>query len=332
MDRRQFLQASATTALIPNVVAENSAIALRDPLPIGLAPAPKPLPKDAYVAVSNVESIKILQATDLHFFCDRKKWGPSRDQQTEDDLKRLVDRYEPDILAVTGDLWHDNPDHRGQEFFETALAKVVSLGRPWVFNWGNHDLLDDYPAAQVALTESDHSLYRGGHDGGNYRVTLTNARNEPVWELICLNTTTQGVQRQQETWLAGQIQNETPRLPSFCMLHIPLLHYDMIWKQQRAKGIRHEDVYTYGEDGSAFSYLKRLGSVKACFCGHDHVNDYGGRIDGIEMVYGRATGHAGYGGDQVKKGAKLITANARTRDYRWQSVFADGSTWTPGNS
>jgi hypothetical protein len=50
------------------------------------------------------------------------------------------------------------------------------------------------------------------------------------------------------------------------------------------------------------------------------------------MVYGRATGHAGYGGDQLKKGGKLITANLtnpKNPTSVWKSVFADGSEWSP---
>ena len=89
----------------------------------------------------------------------------------------------------------------------------------------------------------------------------------------------------------------------------PLLEYDMVWQKKLAKGIPKEPDCIYGGDGSGISALKKFDDVKACFRGHDHVNDFGGRWDGIEMVYGRATGHAGYGGNKLEKGGKLITAN-----------------------
>lgn len=148
-------------------------------------------------------------------------------------------------------------------------------------------------------------------------------------ELLCLNTTTQGVQAAQEKWLASQKPSTSPVL---CFLHIPLLEYDTVWQRKLAKGVLKEPVCTYGEDGSAIKQLKQFGDVKACFCGHDHVNDYGGTWDGIEMVYGRATGHAGYGGNKLKKGGKLITANLTESgkgSYSWKTVFADGSDWSP---
>ena len=116
----------------------------------------------------------------------------------------------------------------------------------------------------------------------------------------------QGVQAAQENWLTTQKPSKSPVL---CFLHIPLLQYDTVWQKKVAKGIFKESVCTYGEDGSAIAKLKKFGDVKACFCGHDHVNDYSGTWDGVEMVYGRATGHAGYGAHKLKKGGKLITVD-----------------------
>jgi hypothetical protein len=51
--------------------------------------------------------------------------------------------------------------------------------------------------------------------------------------------------------------------------------------------------------------------------------------EGIELVYGRATGYAGYGGEVVRKGGKLITINAQSGSYAWETLFADGTTWRP---
>ncbi|MGY8688535.1 MAG: metallophosphoesterase, partial [Verrucomicrobiales bacterium] len=195
---------------------------------------------------------------------------------------------------------------------------------------GNHDLLDDYTEAQAALTEAPKSLYRGAYEGGNHSVLLENAESRPLWDLICLNTTTQGVQEAQENWLRQVVANDDrPKVGgAFCFLHIPLLEYAKVWDSGKAQGVKQEEVCTYGEDGSAFPILKKLG-VRACFCGHDHVNDYTGRIGEVDMVYGRASGHAGYGGEQMRKGGKLITLDALKGSYRWQTVFADGSSWSP---
>ncbi len=301
---------------------------LRPAKPIGLARPNRSVTREntARCRVSDPEAIKILQLTDLHFFCGREKHGgEAADAKTREDVARLVERHAPDLVAFSGDVWHDPDEGMSDEIFAYSLKAMTKVETPWLFTWGNHDLLEDVAAAQSALTEAPKSLYRGAYAGGNYRVVLESAGGDPLWDLVCLNTTTQGVQKAQEKWLEAQIPSGRPAL---CFLHIPLLQYVDVWKSGQAKGVKHEDVCTYGEDGSALPLLERL-KVRACFCGHDHVNDYAGRIRDVEMVYGRATGHAGYGGDQLAKGGKLITLNAAKSQFSWKTVFADGEIWTP---
>jgi hypothetical protein len=335
MDRRNFLAGCATGGVLGASVAgaaDLSPTDLRPAKPIGLAKPNRAVSKEtvARCVVKEPSAIKILQLTDIHFFCDRKKRGEKADQRTQDDLARLVERHQPDLIAFTGDVWHDPAAGMSDEIFAYALAAMTKLDTPWLFNWGNHDLLDDYTEAQAALTEAPKSLYRGAYEGGNHSVLLENAESRPLWDLICLNTTTQGVQEAQENWLRQVVANDDrPKVGgAFCFLHIPLLEYAKVWDSGKAQGVKQEEVCTYGEDGSAFPILKKLG-VRACFCGHDHVNDYTGRIGEVDMVYGRASGHAGYGGEQMRKGGKLITLDALKGSYRWQTVFADGSSWPP---
>ena len=89
-----------------------------------------------------------------------------------------------------------------------------------------------------------------------------------------------------------------------------------------------EDVCMEQEDGSSLAVLKAAG-VRACFCGHDHQNDYSGAADGVELVYGRVSRAGGYGADIFPKGGKLITVNCRTGRYEWVSITPDGKRWRP---
>lgn len=327
MNRRGFLLTAASTMAVSASAKDLSPTDLRPPNPIGLAKPNREVALEsvAKCRVADPEAVKLLQLTDLHYYCNRDLHGPAADEKTRDDVRRLVDRHEPDLIAFSGDVWHDPGEGMSEEIFAYALAAMTGTGRPWLFIWGNHDLLDDYANAQARLTEAPNSLYRGAYTGGNYRVLLEDGTGTPLADLICLNTTTQGVQEPQERWLRGQ---EPTGRAAFCFLHIPLAQYIEVWGSGRARGVKHEAVCTYGEDGSALPLLRRL-DVRACFCGHDHVNDYTGKMDGVDLVYGRATGHAGYGGDQLAKGGKLITVNAVKGTCVWKTVFADGSTWEP---
>lgn len=40
--------------------------------------------------------------------------------------------------------------------------------------------------------------------------------------------------------------------------------------------------------------------------GHDHDNDYYGEFDGINLAYGRKTGHACYGPNNMQRGARVF--------------------------
>lgn len=332
LSRRHFLLRSGLGAA--TVLAGAPLWAQKRPLvPVALTGSDRYPETNSSVQVQHAERIRILQFTDIHFFNARDRHGVGPDERSVVDMQQMVDLHQPDVVAVTGDTWHDNPDGRGGEFLEYSIRQLEGLGVPWLFTWGNHDLLGDYVAGHDALRAARNSLYRGGPTAGNYTVDLVDATGRRVWQLICLNTTNIGIQRPQRDWIDALWEkrqtagHEMP--PAFCMLHIPVLQYHYIWEEEMAAGFKREAVCSWGENGSGLWHLQRLGNVKALFCGHDHVNDYSGAIEEIELVYGRATGHAGYGGEDVRKGAKLITANGATGAYSWETVFHDGTRWRP---
>ncbi|MBN8246593.1 MAG: hypothetical protein J0L84_04035 [Verrucomicrobia bacterium] len=91
-----------------------------------------------------------------------------------------------------------------------------------------------------------------------------------------------------------------------------------------------EEVCFERESGTALPVLAESRTIRATFCGHDHVNDYAVRGRDMDLVYGRATGYAGYGGEKLRKGAKLIELDLGDGSYRQVTVFADGTTWKQG--
>ncbi len=335
LNRRRFLACSLTGAAtlpLAGVAETFRGIDLRgfksESTPVGLARSTKHPDTQATMTVKDPSALTALQITDLHFFCTPRK--PERDQQTLDDLKRLTDLTEPDLILVTGDLWHENPDGRGEEFMSFAIETVAGLGRPWLYTWGNHDHLGDYVRGHDALAEAPGSLYRGGASGGNYTVQVLDPGGTAVWEFICLNTAQEGLGQEQQEWLKGLQQEregqERPR-GAFGVFHIPIKQYATIWEEKIASGVKLEVVCNEQEDGLSLAGLKALGHVRACVCGHDHVNDYAGTVEGIDLIYGRATGYGGYGARMVPKGAKLYTINAETGQFDWASYVADGTTW-----
>lgn len=287
---------------------------------------------EAHFKVNNASSIRVLQFTDVHFYNGINKWPREeeerRRQKTIDDMRRLVDHGKPDLLVVTGDLWHENPDGRGSEFMAYAVAQCEALGIPWAFAWGNHDSLDDESVGHKTLTGAKGSLYAGGESGGNYIISLEDASGTVLAQFFCLNTKKTGMQKETQAFVrqAAALFDVRPMRLAAC--HIPVLQYREAWERKIASGIIGEAVCSEQEDGSSLQALRDAG-IQALFCGHDHVNDYSGVMDGVDLVYGRATGYAGYGEDKVAKGGKLYTLDPARKALEWVSLLPDGASWKP---
>ncbi|MBP9003471.1 MAG: metallophosphoesterase [Candidatus Hydrogenedentes bacterium] len=278
--------------------------------------------------------LRLLQFTDVHFFIRfQGDMAQAMDSNvpTVDLLKQLVDRADPHLIMVTGDFWHDNPDGKGLEFLAYGLDVMAGLERPWLFTWGNHDQVDDLNRAHRMLSEAPHSLYAGATSAGNYLVRI-GPENQSMLDLFCLNSGKEGLKQPARDWMDHVVQRlsaenvaETTRVAVF---HIPLRQYREAWEHPEAKGFKGENVSYYQEDGQNLACFARHG-IRATICGHNHTNDYEGITGNTRLVYGRATGLNGYGGEVLPKGAKLYTYTPETRDFSWQTLLPDGSTWQP---
>lgn len=330
--RRNFLKSVGAGAMGLAVAPYISSAEGENTLP-GMSKSTKYPENSSSLTVADPSKIKVLQCTDIHFFSKRNEAKPVTNDRTLELMKRLVDHAQPDLLVLTGDTWHNNPEGKGKEFQEYAITKIGELGIPTAYTWGNHDQLDDYVAGHDKFAEAPHSLYRGGSGCGNYSIDLITKSGEKVWELVCLNTNENGIQPAQWEWMdefkARETASGEKQVPIHCFMHIPLLQYYYIWFSGLASGLKLEEVCSEHENGLSILKFKDLGMVKAIFCGHDHVNDYTGMAEGIELVYGRSTGFGGYGEDVVRKGGKLITINAQAGTYSWESIFVDGTVWYP---
>ena len=279
-------------------------------------------------------SLRLLQFTDNHFFCGVEQ-GLTRtadDRNTERDWHSFVGIFKPDAVIVTGDLWHDNPGGRGLKTLEHAVSRLEELEVPWAFCWGNHDLLDDYQAGHDRIQGARNALYRGASTHGDYRIdvrTAANGGSKISARLWLLNSNRFGLTEWQLDWLRRARKavavTGAPSVPSLGFYHIPLLEQKTLYRPNVTPGTFLEEVCHEQESGQAAPVLAADDRLLACFCGHDHVNDYAVRTRQLDLVYGRATGHAGYGGEKLRKGAKLIELDLSQGTYTQVTVFADGT-------
>jgi hypothetical protein len=297
-------------------VAGNALAAMAPPPPGAVATVP-------VLSIGDPGSFKILQVTDLHLW-QKGSWDAAPKLTA---LAAMVRRFKPDIIVNTGDCWYSvSGDIRGDRC-KWACDEFAQFKTPWAFAWGNHDEAIDYNRAHATLEKSPYSLYCGAADG-NYRIAVKPKNGDaPVWNLILLNDSRGGFRSEQIDWFkaeAGRIRKETPTPPpAFLFFHIPLPQYDDVVASGKAVGVKFENVSHENGSRDALPAFRDAGFVKAMFCGHDHVNDYYGLLDGIRLQFGRSLG--GYGAEKLRKGATLITVDVPQQAFTVQSVFADGS-------
>ena len=81
------------------------------------------------------QPIQILQVTDLHIG-SQGFW--KQDLITFKRIKRLVEMHDPDIIAITGDLFTGEKPY-GCLLAAFAVQFFDGLERPWLYTFGNHD-------------------------------------------------------------------------------------------------------------------------------------------------------------------------------------------------
>ncbi len=189
--RRRFLAIAGTGAL--GLMTSPYLSAAEDGLS-GLAVSSKYPENRSSFTVPDPSRIKLLQLTDIHFSTPVDKEREKVDQRTMELIKRVTDHAGPDVLVVTGDMWSNNPDGKGNLLQEFTIEKISSLGLPTVYLWGNHDRLSDIAMGHDKFAEAPHSLYKGGAGEGNYTVDLVDKSGTRLLELLCLNSNGIGIQ------------------------------------------------------------------------------------------------------------------------------------------
>jgi len=86
-------------------------------------------------SVGSALPVRLLHISDLHA-------GSVEATAIEESLKPLVERFQPELIAVTGDLTHRGRRHE----HERAAAFLRGLGRPLLVIPGNHDIPYTFPA------------------------------------------------------------------------------------------------------------------------------------------------------------------------------------------
>lgn len=279
---------------------------------------------------------KILQLTDLHFGCgilSRKS-----DILASNAVITLVERVKPDLIILTGDNVYPIPFFSGainnlrQSKFVANLLESFEI--PWTMVFGNHDAEPFSTHTKEELCEfysqQKHCLLTRGDKNisgvGNHIIKINNEDDTLNTLLVMLDSnmylkksffsTFDNIHDNQIEWYkenVTRLSKGNNLANSLAFFHMPLIEYRDAWAKLKM-GNLDEVTYHLGtinetndhigfsrrKKGNFFEEMVKFGSLKGCFCGHDHLNNISMTYKGIRLTYGMAIDFLAYRGIRKK--------------------------------
>lgn len=212
------------------------------------------------------------------------------------------------------------------EFYESEEFKycLFQAGPEDVDGYGNHTV--EVRNSQGIITQAiiliDSQAYVKNNIIESIKGTYDNIHpNQVEWyesEILRMNAENE------------KISKDSVPVKSLAFFHIPLVEMDDAWNEFRENGYKDTDDFRYvegiiaeqgrqvccgyGED-DLFEKMLELGSTKAMFNGHDHVNSTTFEYKGIQFSYGYSVDYFAYSGiDKLgsQRGCTMITCKPDT--------------------
>lgn len=241
-----------------------------------------------------------------------------------------------DLIVVTGDLFTLASKHTALEFFEFIDSYDVN----WTVTFGNHDeqcffSIDWLTGVLNEYTENSESkcVFKDiqdddVHGNCNFAINLMNG-NKVQEQLIFMdsNRYTFNVsdyigydyfKQNQIDWYKDLVtytraENNDEVVKSLMFYHIPLPEVNDAWDAAQKdpslnlnNGVKGEKSCNPDHDLGFFKVIKELDSTTGMYFGHDHINNFIVKYQGIDFGYGiKATDRVYF--DDTLLGGRVIT-------------------------
>lgn len=196
-----------------------------------------------------------------------------------------------------------------KEFFKYLIFKSLSdfphclskFGKPFLFGYGNFliNIMDSETTLRKSLV-----LFDSGRDMTEPHITNDGVPFGP-------DDGYDYIKPSQISWYEGEmaaLRTQFPDVKSLLYMHIPIPEYKDVFKDEKEEdgsyaptgkaevlyGVQYESVGSSPYNSGLFESMKRNGA-QAIFAGHDHVNDWAAKLEGIYLVYTQAGGYNCYG-------------------------------------
>ena len=287
-------------------------------------------------------SFKIVQFTD-------SQDGAIIDPRTVSLMKKILDYEKPNLVVLTG----DNIDGKCKSIqdvkkaIESIAQPMEKRGIPWAVVFGNHDdehgmmskeeMMKLYKSYAHNISEIG---FRDSTRVGNYNLLVKGSRSDtPAFNIYMLDSgkyssdmqTYEWIKESQIAWYkhtSSQLKTKYNKtIPALMFFHIPLPEWKTLWDGGTAIGERNEEECSPTVNSGLFNELVKTGDVKGVFVGHDHVNDYVGKLQGITLGYSRSIGYGTYGKEGFSRGGRvfLIKEGSPSNFQTWMRLEEDFS-------
>lgn len=271
-------------------------------------------------------------------------------------IKRMIKAEQPDLIVFTGDNIYGADTKDPATSLKAAFEPAVSAKLPWAAVLGNHDQESIFTRKQVmehivpmeyTLSKVNPHFHGKKIDGfGNYNLEVKGMKGsklegKSVLNLYFLdsgdystdpNITGYGwIKPSQQAWFketSAKLQKkyksnpsaQSESAPSLVYFHIPLPEVK-IFRNSSIIGIKQEAISSPSYNSGFMETMVKAGDVKAAFTGHDHLNDFCGRLRGIELCYAGGFGYHAYGKAGWSRRSRIIVASLE-KDARggWKGV------------
>ncbi|MBR0535707.1 MAG: metallophosphoesterase [Clostridia bacterium] len=195
-----------------------------------------------------------------------------------------------------------------KEYFKYFIFKgfcdyphcLCKFGDPELFGFGNYiiNIMNSETELRQSLV-----LFDSGRDICEPHIT-----NDKLPEDIAKSACYDYIKPSQIIWFENEmkaLKKEYGKVEPMLYMHIPIPEYQEVYnhigdntyapsgKAEILYGYQFESVGCSKYNSGLFDAMKRVGA-KAIFSGHDHVNDWAAKYDGILLVYNQCGGYGCY--------------------------------------
>ncbi len=209
------------------------------------------------------------------------------------------------MIIFTGDqIWSQGIDQPGLSY-RRVLDRVSGWDIPFAVVFGNHDSEENITRLDLHNIEKDYPLSLSGsgpkeiNGVGKYSLTIQSSeaeKNEALLYFLDSGSLApdpiggyEWIHQDQVNWFVSESQKyktmKNNPIPALTFFHIPLPEYNDVLHSGKVSGNKGEEVSSPKINSGLFTAMLEAKDVMGTFVGHDHDNDYCGKLSFIAYLF-----------------------------------------------